>query len=364
MISSCSPSASPSTGEAERALHAIRLDFWRKICLMAILSIVTVLVCLYSSFIGVTDVHLAQIIHRFIPIWPLGDYPPLSDSQWVAFSLIRLPRIAISIFAGAALACSGAIMQVITANDLASPFTTGIANAAACGASLAILSGISLFSSFQLATILLACIMAGLCSIAVFAIASIRQMGRQTIVLTGIAFSYLFAAISAAMQFIADERELSSIVSWTFGNVGAASWPQIWILASAVAICSAIAMVNADRYTLISTGEDAARGMGVDVVSLRRLSAIMITILASITVSFTGVIGFVGLVAPHLARMTVGHHYRYTLPTSLIMGALLVVSADTIGRTIVSPAIIPVGIVVSIIGIPFFIGLIIHRQDH
>lgn len=252
-------------------------------------------------------------------------------------------------------------MQVITGNAMASPFTTGISNAAAFGAALGILTGLRVLGSLEIATVLLAFTSAGACSILVFGIAAVRGMGRHTIVLTGIAFSYLFSALGAAMQFVADERELSAIVNWTFGNLGKATWTQIQLLAIIVALGLAWGMSQANNYTLLASGEEGAISMGVDVVRLRWITSVMVTLLAATAVSFTGVIGFVGLVAPHLARLLVGHDYRYSLLLSVVIGALLVICADLLGRTIFSPALVPVGIVVSIIGVPVFVWLILRR---
>lgn len=329
------------------------------IILVALGALVTVAIT--SALIGVTNISFTQAMHEVLPWWPLGSQSALTSQEWVAFSLIRLPRIVIGILVGVALAAAGAMMQVITGNSMASPFTTGISNAAAFGASLAILFNIRILASGQLGVVLLAFVAAGLCSILVFGLAMIRGMGRHTIILTGIAFSYLFSAMGAALQFVADERELASVVNWTFGNLGRADWGQIKLLAIVAAVGTVYGVVRADAFTMVSSGEEGAISMGVDVAALRRWSSLLITLLAATAVSFTGVIGFVGLVAPHLARLLVGHNYRYSFPLSLLMGALLVVSADLVGRTVASPAVVPVGIVVSFVGVPLFIWLIWRR---
>lgn len=335
---------------------------FRKIAIIVASLVVLVIASITSAMLGVTEVNLAQVLHYITGWWPLGTYEPMTNQQWVAFALIRLPRIGVGLCAGVALAAAGAMMQVITGNAMASPFTTGISNAAAFGASLAVLSGFSIMHSFELGIIILAFCAAGLCSLLVFGIASVHGMGKHTIVLTGIAFSYLFSALSAGMQFIADERELSQIVTWTFGNLGKANWHQIAILAAITAAGVGIGIAYSRAYTLISSGEDGAIAMGINVTQVRRITSIAVTLLAATAVSFVGVIGFVGLVAPHLARLLVGFNYRYSFALTLVMGALLVVCADLVGRTIISPSIIPVGIVVSIIGMPFFLWLIISRS--
>ncbi|NLA30094.1 MAG: iron ABC transporter permease [Propionibacterium sp.] len=351
----------PETTTTDDLLERMRLFRLRRLAVIATVTILLVVCVCVSALQGVTDISLAQIMQRLLGWWPLGDREPATQQQWVAFSLIRAPRIVVGLLAGVALAAAGTMMQVITGNAMASPFTTGISNAAAFGASMAILSGWRLAGSQDLATIVLAFAFAGLCSILVFGIATLRGMGRHTIVLTGIAFSYLFSALGALMQFIADERELASIVSWTFGDLGSANWKQIGILAIVVAVGTTMGVIQSGSYTLLSSGEEGAIAMGVDVLKLRRVTSVMVTLLAATAVSFTGVIGFVGLVAPHLARLLVGHDYRFTFPLSLLTGALLVVGADLLGRTIVSPSIIPVGIVVSVVGVPVFIWLILRR---
>lgn len=353
-------SPEPVVGELLQRMHRFRL---RRLAIIGAVAVGLASACVISARVGVTDITFAQIMQHWFEWWPLGGRDALSDRQWVAFSLIRAPRIVVGVLAGMALAAAGAMMQVITGNAMASPFTTGISSAAAFGASLAILTGARIFGSQDLATVMLAFTGAGLCSVLVFGIAAARGMGRHTIVLTGIAFSYLFSALGAAMQFIADERELASIVNWTFGNLGTATWTQIQVLAVVTAAGLVLGFSQAGNYTLLASGEEGAIAMGVDVVRLRRFTSAMVTLLAATAVSFTGVIGFVGLVAPHLARLLVGHDYRYSFALTLLTGALLVVFADLIGRTVTSPGIIPVGIVISIIGVPVFVWLILRRES-
>lgn len=309
---------------------------------------------------GVTDVSSVRLLATLLPG---GERlaTPLTWNEWVAVTQLRLPRIAMAVVAGIGLAIAGAGMQIITANPMASPFTTGISNAAAFGASLAILAGSSIAGSRTLGTILAAFLGAVLCSLLVFAIASITRTGPTAIILSGIALSYLFSALAAGLQYVADEQQLSSIVHWTFGDLGRATWPQIGLAAVVVTLASLHARVNTGNYQRFAAGDDVARSLGVAVTRLRLETGLSITLVAATVISVTGVIGFIGLVAPHIASMLVGADERYRLPLTAITGASIILAADLAGRLILSPIIVPVGIVVSFIGVPVFVWLILRE---
>ncbi len=203
--------------------------------------------------------------------------------------------------------------------------------------------------------------MACLCSLLVVGIASAARLGPTAIVLSGIAISYLFAALSAGMQYVADERALSAIVSWTFGDLGRGNWTQIGVIAVVVALAGMHTIGNARRFQRFAAGDEAAIALGVPVRRLRLETGFVVTGVAATIISVTGVIGFVGLVAPHIAGMLVGADERYRLPLAGIVGAVVVLGADLVGRLVVSPVIVPVGIVVSLVGVPMFLWLILRE---
>lgn len=327
---------------------------------MAFAVAVTSVLAWAGTVNGVTDIDSARLLATLLPG---GERiaEPLSYSEWVALLQLRLPRIAVAVVAGIGLALCGAGMQIITGNPMASPFTTGISNAAAFGASLAILGGLTIAGSTTLGTIMCAFVAAVLCSILVIAIAAATRMGPATLILAGIALSYLFAALAAGMQYIADEQQLASIIHWTFGDLGRATWPQIAGATAVVSIAVAHVHLNTANYGRLAAGDEVARSLGVPVSRLRVETGLSVTVVAATIISITGVIGFVGLVAPHIAGMLVGGDERYRLPLAAVVGAAILLAADLVGRLALSPVIVPVGIVVSLVGVPVFLWLILRE---
>lgn len=253
-------------------------------------------------------------------------------------------------------------MQAITENKMSSPFTTGISSAASMGAALSILFFTGKYVYFDLITIFFAFSFGIICSLLVYGISNVKGMNKSTLILTGIAFNYLFSSGNAALQFIANEDVLSSIVNWTFGNLSGVSWNKILILFLILLIFFPYFFINRYSYNLLLTGEDSATSLGVDVKKFRFISGIIVTLITSAVVSFIGIIAFVGIIAPHISRMLIGDDHKYSIILSGIIGAFLVVFSDYIGRNLLSPIIIPIGIVISFVGIPIFIYLIINSK--
>ncbi|WP_210424395.1 FecCD family ABC transporter permease [Gephyromycinifex aptenodytis] len=351
-------SASAAAGRAA-AEQVVARRQWLAALTVVVAALVLLAVMWVSSFNGIADVTPARLL-AWLGV-PTGS-EPLSRTEWIVFTEIRGPRVVMGCLAGIALALCGITMQVITGNAMASPFTTGIANAAAFGAATVIVFGWQVAASTELAMVLGAFAWAVLCSVLVFGIARLKSLGSMALVLTGIAMNYLFSAMNAAMQYIAGEQQLAAVVNWTFGNLGQASWLQIGALAGLLCVAVPGALLAARSFTLLSMGEESALASGVRVRRLRGVAGIGVTFLAATVVSFTGVIGFVGLVAPHLAAMIVGHDYRYRLPLAGLLGAILLVVADHVGRVAFSPVTIPVGIVVSFVGVPLFVWLIVRQR--
>ena len=275
---------------------------------------------------------------------------------------LRLARVVLGSVAGFLLAICGTVMQAITENKMSSPFTTGISSAASMGAALSILFFTGKYVYFDLITIFFAFSFGIICSFLVYGISNVKGMNKSTLILTGIAFNYLFSSGNAALQFIANEDVLSSIVNWTFGNLSGVSWNKILILFLILFIFFPYFFINRYSYNLLLTGEDSAISLGVNVKKFRFISGIIITLITSAVVSFIGIIAFVGIIAPHISRMLIGDDHKYSLILSGIIGAFLVVFSDYIGRNLLSPIIIPIGIVISFVGIPIFIYLIINSK--
>lgn len=275
--------------------------------------------------------------------------------------LLRLPRIALAILAGIGLAVAGVVMQSITRNDLVSPFTLGISSSAAFGASLCIVFGNTMFLQSDAGITCCAFGAAVLCAAVVYTVAQRVGITPASIVLTGIALNYFFSALTATIEFFAKEHKLEDVVQWTFGTFNRASWEHV-AFTGCVVLASVIFL---HRYSLqldvlAGNDDDMAKSLGIQPGKLRTLIGITAVLITSSIISFTGVIGFVGLIAPHMARIVIGHEHKFLIPFAGLLGALLLLLADALGKYVLYPVSIPVGIVVSFLGVPLFIHLIMR----
>ena len=272
---------------------------------------------------------------------------------------LRFPRVVMAVVAGAGLAVSGSVMQGVMRNPLVSPFTIGISSAAAFGASIAIMFGIGLAGSGTYLIIINAFIFALLCAFLVYGIAMVRGITPETLILAGIALMYLFGALTATLQFIATEQELMAVIHWTFGTLTGSTWDGILIVTILLLFCLPILMIYAWDLNAMASGEEVAKSLGVNTSRVRTVSLIFATLITAGIICFTGIIGFVCLVAPHMTRFVIGGDHRFLIPCSCIFGAILLLAADTAGRIMFSPVIIPVGIVISYIGVPLFLYILL-----
>lgn len=312
--------------------------------------------------IGVTNFNIFQIVDVLKKIsFESGE---LTTSEKIILNL-RLPRIILAVLVGMGLAGAGTTMQGITRNALVSPFTIGVSSSASFGASIAIVFGWSIFGRSQLGIVTNAFIFALLCTVLVFIIAMRMKISSQSIVLSGIALNYFFQALSTSIQFLSDDVTLSKIIHWTFGSVNGSNWREVMIVAIVVLPCSlGLYYYNNELSTISVNDDEVLLTMGINIKKIRVFGSVCSSLITATVISFTGVIGFVGLVAPHIARMSVGNNYKYLLPTSFLIGALLVLVADTIGRTIFTPVVLPVGIVISFLGVPIFLKQILSRKEY
>jgi iron complex transport system permease protein len=310
-----------------------------------------------SADLGVSDVARA-IAARLFPFLELE----VSDKVNVIVWDLRLPRIMLGIIAGAGLAISGAAMQGIMRNPLVSPFTIGISSAAGFGASVAIVLGAVMVGSEKYLVITNAFVFALLAAFLVYGLARIRGMRPETLILAGIAMMYFFSALTSLLQYIATEEELHAVVHWMFGSLTGASWENIVVVLIIFLCCLPFLIKYSWDLNAMVAGDEVATTLGVNTRRVRVICMAISTLITAGIICFTGIIGFVCLVAPHITRMIIGADHRFLLPCSCILGGLLLLGADTVGRTAFQPAIIPVGIVISVIGVPFFLYLILRTR--
>ncbi|ASJ04153.1 FecCD family ABC transporter permease [Thermococcus barossii] len=282
---------------------------------------------------------------------------------------IRMPRIVAGLLVGASLAIAGAVMQGFLRNPLATPFTMGVSHGAMFGASLAILLGagyaessgrISLDNPY--AVVLFAFIGAISATAVILALARLKGLSPEAIILAGVAMSSLFVALTTLVQYFADELQLAAMVYWSFGDLGRATWRENGIMLAAFLPIFVYFVVKRWDLNASLMGDDVAKSVGVDVERVRLISTFLAALITAVSVAFVGVIGFVGLIAPHAIRLVAGGDYRFLVPLSALAGALLLVAADTIARLVLSPMILPVGIVTSFLGAPAFIYLLVRME--
>lgn len=272
---------------------------------------------------------------------------------------IRLPVALMALTVGAALGISGAVMQTILNNPLASCYTLGISAAAGFGAALAIVAGGVLPIAIDYAIPLNAFAFAALACALVFLMGRLRGMTPEAMVLAGIALLFLFQALLSLLQFVASPEALQQIVFWLFGSLAKSSWEKIAIVAATTTAIIPVLLADSWRLTALKLGDDRARGLGVDVRALRLRCFVVISLLTGAAVAFVGTIGFIGLVAPHVARMLVGEDQRFLMPMSALCGAALLSTASIASKMIVPGTLFPIGIVTAMIGVPFFVWLVL-----
>ncbi|EJM95639.1 iron ABC transporter permease [Herbaspirillum sp. YR522] len=315
-----------------------------------------VLLAVASLSLGVRDFGPLQVLQL------LGVAADDAGARAVLLEL-RLPRTVMALVAGAGLALSGAAMQGVTRNVLVSPYTMGISPAAAFGASLAILAGANLGASGAWLIVSAAFASAVICALLVLGLAALRGVTATMLVLGGIGLTHLFAALTASVQFVASEQQLSAIVQWTFGSLNGITWHEVGIAAAVLVVCAPVLLAHAWALNAFAAGGDeVAASLGFPVGRVRTVVTVAAVMITAAIVSFTGVIGFVGLVAPHIARLLVGGDHRWLLPLAAACGAILVLAADTAGRLLLAPVIVPVGIVVAYIGVPLFLHLLLGSR--
>jgi iron complex transport system permease protein len=275
---------------------------------------------------------------------------------------LRMPRAGLALLGGAALAIAGVLFQGLLRNPLVSPFTLGIAPAAAFGAALALLFVQGQGASSGGALVVGALVSGLLCAAVVLGLAGVKRMQPTTLILLGIALTQLFTALTAGLQYIANEETLAAIVRWTWGTVNGAVWYQVTTLAVLlVVVVPYVQWRSAAVNAIAFAGDDAARSLGVPVGRVRVELIVVAVLVTAVTISFTGIIGFVGLVGPHIARLVIGADHRFLLPFSALVGGLLLV-VDAVGRVVLAPAVVPAGIVDALVGAPVFLYLILARK--
>lgn len=276
---------------------------------------------------------------------------------------IRLPVALMAVVVGSSLAIAGAEMQTLLNNPLADPFTLGISSAASFGAALAIVLG---FGVLPVAGTLLltgnAFILAMFASLMIWALSRLRGVSVQTMVLMGIAIMFFFNALLGMLQYVASAESLQQLMFWSLGSLSKASWEKVGLAGLALLITLPVFIQARWRLTALRLGDVQAKAMGINVGRLRLRMLLCCALLSATAVAFVGTIGFVGLVGPHIARLLVGEDQRVFLPMSALTGALILSLTSILSKTLIPGILLPIGILTALIGLPFFVSLILRSR--
>ncbi|MFW6153791.1 MAG: FecCD family ABC transporter permease [Planctomycetota bacterium] len=286
---------------------------------------------------------------------------------------IRMPQALAALLAGGCLGLAGTAMQNVLRNPLASPFTLGISQGAVFGAVFAItVLGVGTAAAADagpVATwhphVIVLCALGGslLTVTALVALSSLRDLSPAALILAGVAISAFFASATMLLQYFASDIEIASAVYWTFGDLRKAQWPQLALIAGALVPAALYFLWNGWRFNAMVWGDDTARGLGIPVNAVRLVSLVLAAFVAAVTTAFMGIIGFVGLVAPHVVKMVIGQDHRFLFPYAALTAGLLLLVADVLARTVMAPVLLPVGIVTSFTGAPLFLYLLVKHRD-
>ncbi len=339
--------------------HRFKKKLFVIVLIPAVISLIGSAIAFGSADISFVDVYLT-IFRKLIPGLNSLSMESPGHTHIIIWKL-RLPRILMGLLAGIALGSTGAVMQVVLRNPLADPYMLGIASAAGFGASLAIVLGVGVFAGSYL-IIGNAFLFSLISSALILALSGRKGASPESMILTGLALLFFFQAMTTMVQYFGDSEAVKAAVFWTVGDLGKSDWNKLGMTLPLVVIGEAILIWKSGELNIMNTGDASAKSLGINVQGTRILMMVVCSIMVAGVVSFTGTIGFIGLVAPHLVRMIIGADNRILVPASGLVGAVLLVLADTIARTIISPVILPVGAVTAFLGVPLFIYLIIKKK--
>ncbi|HTN59011.1 MAG TPA: iron ABC transporter permease [Protaetiibacter sp.] len=333
------------------------------IALALLLVVATIVSAVVGQFgVSVQEVVLSFLHGTWIPNpWVPNPWPPIDPTADAALWVIRFPRIVMAMGVGAALAVAGAVMQAVFGNPLAEPGVVGVSAGAAFGAAIAIVTGLLALGEWTIALLAFA---GGLgATLLVYGVS--RAGGRTevvTLLLTGIAVNAFGGAGLAFLLFMAGSASREQIVFWQLGSLSGSLWREALLVLAVAAIGTVVAILLGRRYDILALGERNARHLGIDVERLRFASIVLVALLTGVAVAFVGIISFVGLVVPHLMRMLLGPAHRALLVSSAFGGALLIVVADLLARTLIGGAELPIGLLTSLVGGPFFFVLLWRQR--
>ncbi len=351
----------------EKTLGKRYQEFISKKILFIIISALLLLLFLFISItLGASDITLMDACR--------GVLGRGEDWKVQIIWQIRIPRVLSAVLAGLGLSIAGVAMQSILRNPLGSPFTLGVSQAAAFGAAFAVivLGAGSTQSSVSDAVMLnnpyiitiSAFFWSLVSTVGILLLSKMRNATPETLVLAGVALGSLFSAGMTSLEYFASDVELAAIIFWTFGDLGKASWRDFGIMVAVIVPVLLYFVWNSWDYNALDSGDETAKSLGVDVEKTRTYGMLLASLCTAVIVSFFGIIGFVGLVVPHIVRKVIGGDERFLIPASAVFGGAFLLASDTVARTVLSPIVLPVGILTSFLGAPLFIYLLVKGRSY
>jgi iron complex transport system permease protein len=336
---------------------------------LGVLASALVVVVIVACSVGAFPITPADTARMLLTGMGIGNAEGITSEQQAVLWTIRLPRVLLALIVGGGLGAAGAAMQALFRNALADPSLTGVSGGAALAAA-GVIAGGALFApglarTFGIATLPLAAFAGGLAvSMLVYRLAT---RGAQTsiaaLLLAGVAINALAEAGIGVFTFVASDEQLRNLTFWRLGSVAGATWPVLACVAPAVALAAMIVLAHVRAYDALALGEAEARHLGVDVERLKTLTLVCCALATGTAVAVSGMVLFVGLVAPHLIRLACGPAHRVVIPGAMFAGAIIVVVADAMARTLAGPAELPLGVFTALIGTPFFIALLLRQRE-
>lgn len=331
-----------------RMTTAYRERIHKKLLLLFLLLGATLLLAVVAVARGTYDIPLSGV---FSALTGNAD-----GTVGVVITNIRMPRVIAAVICGWGLSLSGLCIQSLLKNPLGSPSTLGISQGAAFGAAVAIV----VFGAGMISVTAFAFGGAMAATLVVLVLSGLKRLSVEAVILAGVALSSLFVSATILIQYLATETQLAMVVFWTFGDVARSNWAEIGPMAAVVVLATVYLMAIRWDLNALASGEETAKGLGVNIERIRVTGMVAAALISALVTAFHGVIAFIGLIAPHMARRLVGDDHRLLIPFSSVLGALLLLTADTIGRILIGSGALPVGVITSFLGAPMFLYLLIR----
>ena len=338
----------------------------KKLTILIVLFVIMIILFILSLFVGSSNISFNESLNAL--------FGKGQKNHIIIMQNIRLPRAIAALVVGCGLAVAGLIMQTTLSNEMASPSTLGVSNAATLGANISIIvlaggflnTGNNVQNFFNgnnvFSTSLIAFVFSFISVLITLGLCKIKSFSKETVILCGVAMAAIWTALTSLIQFYATDVSLSAAIVWSFGDLARATYQIDLIILIVLLISVTFFSILSNRYNAMLAGDDIAKSVGVNVGRFRFISLLIASLLTAVCIANIGIIGFVGIICPHIAKRIFGYNHKYTISGSVLLGAILLLVSDTLARTIGNGSAIPVGIITSLVGAPFFLYIIFRRK--